>query len=164
MNLMNTPALTLLGTIALSLVVSYPMMSLAQEQPSTGQQSQQFDVPLNFSLKVKSDGDDNNATSTNGDDNNATSTEGGKDVTVTLSVQNGQDGSPTQLPLTAKVSNDTKTQDLEFCVSLSEEKEMCQSLEEIVKAQGENQTAGESSNETSDSGEPTDENNDNENN
>ncbi len=81
MNLMNTPALILLGTIALSLVVSYPMMSLAQEQPSTAQQSQeQFDVPLNFSLKVKGDGDDKNASST----------EGGKDITVTLSVQNGQ--------------------------------------------------------------------------
>jgi hypothetical protein len=155
MNLMNTPALILLGTIALSLVVSYPMMSLAQEQPSTGQQSQeQFDVPLNFSLKVK--GDDA--------DKNASSTEGGKDVTVTLSVQNGQGGSPAQVPLTAKVSNDTKTQDLEFCVSLSEEKEMCQSLEEIVKAQGENQTSGESSNETSASGNSPDKNNDNEDN
>jgi hypothetical protein len=159
MNLMNTPALILLGTIALSLVVvSYPMMSLAQEQPSTEQQSQeQFDVPLNFSLKVKSDGD-----------TNASSTEGGKDVIVTLSVQNGADGSPAQVPLTAnltaKVSNDTKTQDLQFCVSLSEEKEMCQSLEEIVKAQGENQTAGESSDEAIASGNSVDENNDNENN
>ena len=155
MNLMNTPALILLGTIALSLVVSYPMMSLAQEQPSTAQQSQeQFDVPLNFSLKVKGDRDDKNASST----------EGGKDITVTLSVQNGQGGSPAQVPLMAKVSNDTKTQDLEFCVSLSEEKEMCQSLEEIVKAQGENQTSDESSNETSASGNLPDKNNDNEDN
>ncbi len=155
MNLMNTPALILLGTIALSLVVSYPMMSLAQEQLSTAQQSQeQFDVPLNFSLKVKGDGDDKNASST----------EGGKDITVTLSVQNGQGGSPAQVPLMAKVSNDTKTQDLEFCVSLSEEKEMCQSLEEIVKAQGENQTSDESSNETSASGNLPDKNNDNEDN
>ena len=150
MNLMNTPALILLGTIAPSLVVSYPMMSLAQEQPSTGQQSQeQFDVPLNFSLKVKGDGDDN-----------VSSTEAGKDVTVTLSVQNGQGGSPTEVPLTAKVSNDTKTQDLEFCVSLSKEKEMCQSLEEIVNAQGENQTSDEFSNETSASGNSPDINND----
>lgn len=149
---MNTPALILLGTIALSLVVSYPMMSLAQEQPLAGQQSQeQFDVPLNFSLKVKG----------LGDEKNASSTEGGKDVTVTLSVQNGQGGSPAQVPLTAKVSNDTKTQDLEFCVSLSEAKEMCQSLEQIVKAQGENQTSGESSNETSSSGNSPDKNNDN---
>ena len=152
MNLMNIPAIILLGTIALSLVVSYPMMSLAQEQPSTGQQSQeQFDVPLNFSLKVKGLGDEKNASSTEGD----------KDVTVTLSVQNGQGGSPAQVPLTAKVSNDTKTQDLQFCVSLSEEKEMCQSLEEIVKAQGENQTSGVSSNETSASGNSPDKNNDN---
>jgi hypothetical protein len=78
-----------------------------------------------------------------------------------LNVQNGQGGSPAQVALTAKVSNDTKTQDLEFCVSLSEEKEMCQSLEEIVKAQGENQTSGESSNETSASGNSPDKNNDN---
>ena len=151
MNLMNTAASILLGTIALSLVVSYPVMSLAQDQPSTGQQSQeQFDVPLNFSLKVKGDGEDKNATST----------EGGKDVTVTLSVQNGQGGSPAQVPLTAKVPNDTKTQDVEFCVSLSEEKQMCQSLEEIVKAQGENQSSSESSNETSASGDSSDKNND----
>jgi hypothetical protein len=149
---MNLPALILLGTIALSLVVSFPMMTLAQDQPSTGKQSQeQFDVPLNFSLKVKGGGD-----------KNASSTEGGKDVTVTLSVLNGQGGSPAQVPLTAKVPNDTKTQDVEFCVSLSEEKQMCQSLEEIVKAQGENQTSGESSNETSASGNTTDKNNDNE--
>jgi hypothetical protein len=73
-----------------------------------------------------------------------------------LSVQNGQSGSPAQVPLTAKVSNDTKTQDLEFCVSLSEEKELCQSLEELVKAQGENQIAGESSNETIASGNSAD--------
>jgi|GEM_PF-273900 hypothetical protein len=153
MNLMNTSALILLGTIALSLVVSYPMMSLAQEQLSTAQQSQeQFDVPLNFSLKVKGEGDDKNASSR----------EEGKDITVTLSVQNGQGGSPEQVPLTAKVANDTKIQDVEFCVSLSEEKEMCQSLEEIVKAQGENQTSDESSNETSASGNSPDKNNDNE--
>ena len=151
MNLMNLPALILLGTIALSLVVSFPMMSLAQDQPSTGKQSQeQFDVPLNFSLKVKGGGD-----------KNASSTEGGKDVTVTLSVQNGQGGRPAQVPLTAKVPNDTKTQDVEFCVSLSEEKETCQSLEEIVKVQGQNQTSGESSNETSASGNSTDKNNEN---
>jgi hypothetical protein len=152
MNLMNLPALILLGTISLSLVVLFPMMSLAQDEPSTGNQSQeQFDVPLNFSLKVKGSGD-----------KNASSTEGGKDVTVTLSVQNGQGGGPAQVPLTAKVPNDTKTQDVEFCVSLSEEKQMCQSLGEIVKGQGENQTSGESSNETSASGNTTDKNNDNE--
>jgi hypothetical protein len=154
MNLMNLPALILLGTVALSSVVSFPMMTLAQDQPSTGKQSQeQFDVPLNFSLKVKGRGD-----------KNVSLTEGGEDVTVTLTVQNGQGGSPAQVPLTAKVPNDTKTQDVEFCVSLSEEKQMCQSLEEIVKAQGENQTSGESSNETSASGNTTDKNNDNEDN
>jgi hypothetical protein len=152
MNLMNLPAFILLGTVALSSVVSLPMMTLAQDQPSAGKQSQEhFDVPLNFSLKIKGGGD-----------KNASSTEAGKDVDVTLSVQNGQGGSPAQVPLTAKLPNDTKTQDVQFCVSLSEEKQMCQSLEEIVKTQGENQTSDESSNETSASGNTTDKNNDNE--
>jgi hypothetical protein len=41
--------------------------------------SEQYNVPLNFSLKGKSDGDDKNASST----------EGGKDVTVTLKNQTG---------------------------------------------------------------------------
>ena len=151
---MNLPALILLGTIALSLVISFPMMSLAQDQPSTGKQSQeQFDVPLNFSLKVKGGGD-----------KNASSTEGGKDVTVTLSVQNGQGGSLALVPLTAKLSNDTNAQDLELCTTLQGAEESCQSLEDVVQAQGENQTSDESSNETSTSGDSNDEENDNEDN
>ena len=131
------------------------MMSLAQDQPFTGQQSQeQFDVPLNFSLKVKG--------GENAKDKNAT--EGGKDVTVTLSVQNGQGGSLALVPLTAKVSNDTKLQDLELCGTMSGGEEMCKSLGDVMKTQGENQTSGESSNETSASGNPPDKNNDNEDN
>jgi hypothetical protein len=144
--------LILAVTIALSLVVSYPMMSLAQQQPFTGQQSkEQIDVPLNFTLKGKGD-----------DDNNAT--EGGKEVTVTLKIRSSEEGSPMDLPLTAKVSNDTNIQDIELCGTMQEGKEMCQSLEEVVKAQGENQTAGESSNETNSSGNSTNKNNDNEDN
>lgn len=151
MNLMNILALILVGTFALSLVVSYPMMSIAQQQPQTGNQSQeQIDVPLNFSLKLK-DGE-------NAKDMNAT-----KDVTVNLSVHDSEGGSPAQIPLTAKVSNDTKIQDLELCASLKEGKEMCNSLEEVVKA--ENQSAGASSNESSSSsGNSTDKNEDNEDN
>jgi len=154
MNLMNILALIVVGTFALSLVVSYPMMSLAQQQPQTGQQlKEQIDVPLNFSLKVK-DGE-------NAKDMNAT--EGGKDVTVTLRVQDSEGGNPAQIPLTAKVSNDTKIQDLDLCASLKGGKEMCNSLEEVVKA--ENQSSGASSNESSSSSETsTDNNKDNEDN
>ncbi len=131
------------------------MMSLAQFEKQTGQQSQeQIEVPLNFSLKDPGDGD--------GDDQNAT--EGGKDVTVTLNIESSEGGSPTQVPLTAKLPNDTQTQDLEVCATLQEGNEMCQSLEEIVSEQGENQTSDAMSNESSDSGESTDENNDNEDN
>jgi hypothetical protein len=143
----------MVGTISLSLAILYPMMSLAQEQQQTGEQSQeQIEVPLNFSLKVPGDGDDQNAT------------EGGKEVTVTLKIRSSEEGSPMDLPLTAKVSNDTNIQDIELCGTMQEGEEMCQSLEEVVKAQGENQTSGESSNETSASSNATDENNDNEDN
>jgi hypothetical protein len=146
---MNILALILAGTFALSLVVSYPMMSLAQQE-QTGQQSEEkIDVPFNFTLKGKGD-----------DDNNAT--EGGKDVTVTLKIQSSEGGSPMDLPLTAKVSNDTKIQDIELCGTMQEGKEMCQSLEEVVKAQ--NQSSGESSNESNTSGNSTDKNGDNEDN
>jgi hypothetical protein len=145
---MNIHTLILVGTFALSLVVLFPMMSLAQFEPSTGEQSQeQIEVPLNFSLKVPDD------------DQNAT--EGGKDVSVTLKIRSGEEGSPMDLSLTAKVSNDTNIQDLELCGTMQEGNEMCQSLEEVVEAQGEDETSSESSNETSTSGESTDENNDN---
>jgi hypothetical protein len=147
---MNKLSLIMVGTIGLSLGILYPMMSLAQEE-QTGEQSQeQIEVPLNFSLKVPGDGNEQNAT------------EGGKDVTVTLSIQSSEGESPKELQLTAKVSNDTKLQDLELCGTMNEGKEMCKSLGEVVKAQGENQTPGESSNETSTSGDSNDENNDNE--
>jgi hypothetical protein len=146
---MNILALILAGTFALSLVVSYPMMSLAQQEQTGQQPEEKIDVPLNFTLKGKGD-----------DDNNAT--EGGKDVTVTLKIQSSEGGSPMDLPLTAKVSNDTKIQDIELCGTMQEGKEMCQSLEEVVKAQ--NQSSGESSNESNTSGNSTDKNGDNEDN
>jgi hypothetical protein len=147
---MNTLSLIMVGTIALSLGILYPMMSLAQFE-QTGEQSQeQIEVPLNFSLKAPGDGDEQNAT------------EGGKDVTVTLSIQSGEGETPKELQLTAKVSNDTKVQDVELCGTMSEGEEMCKSLGDVMKAQGENQTSGESSNETSTSGDSNDKNNDNE--
>ena len=135
--------LILVLAFALSLVVSYPMMSLAQQQPSIGEKIQEkIDVPLNFTLKVKRGGEENK-------ENNASSAQGGKDVTVTLKLRNSQNGGPMDLPLTAKVSNDTKLQDIELCGAMKEGKEMCQSLEKIVSEKGQNQSSGASSKESS---------------
>ena len=135
--------LILVLAFALSLVVSYPMMSLAQQQPSIGEKiPEKIDVPLNFTLKVKGGGEENK-------ENNASSAQGGKDVTVTLKLRNSQNGGPMDLPLTAKVSNDTKLQDIELCGAMKEGKEMCQSLEKIVSEKGQNQSSGASSKESS---------------
>lgn len=131
--------LILVLTFALSLVVSYPMMSLAQQQPSTGNQSssqEKIDVPLNFTLKAKGEEDKN-------------ATKGGKDVSVTLKIQSSEGGSPMDLPLKTKVSNDTKLEDIELCGAMKEGKEMCQTLEKFVSKQGQNQSSGGSSNESS---------------
>ena len=77
-----------------------------------------------------------------GEEGNASST---KDVIVTLKVLTSQNGSPTEIPITAKVSNDTKTQNLELCSSLQEGKEVCNSLKDLMKSKGENQSSSESS-------------------
>ena len=124
--------LILTAALVLSLGVSYPMMALAQ-QSAAGQQSQEkIDVPLNFTLKAKDD---------RGDQANASSM---KDVTVNLKVQTSQAGSPTEIPITAKVSNDTKMKDLELCGTMQEGKEMCNSLGDLMKSKGENQSSSES--------------------
>jgi hypothetical protein len=137
---MNILAFILVGTITLSLGVSYPMMSLAQEEQQTGEQSpEQIEIPMNFTLKAQ-----------DGDNEELNATEA-KEVTVTLSVQSGKDGNPMQIPVTAKVANDTQTQDLELCATLQGGDEMCNSLEEIVQAADENQTNGAPSNESSNS-------------
>lgn len=151
---MNKPLIAV-TTLALSLVLSFPMMSLTQQQFAAGQQSQEkIDVPLNFTLKAKGDGGDG------GEEGNASST---KDVIVTLKVLTSQAGSPTEIPVTAKVSNDTKTQDLELCSSLQEGKESCNSLKDLMKSKGENQSSSESS-ESSGSDNSTNKNNDDEDN
>lgn len=145
---MNILAFILVGTITLSLGVSYPMMSLAQEEEQTGESQEeqtgeqfpeQIEIPLNFTLKAQ-----------DGDNEELNATEA-KEVTVTLSVQSGDDGSPMQIPVTAKVANDTQTQDLELCATLQGGQEMCNSLEEIVQAASENQANGEPSDESSSS-------------
>ena len=151
---MNKPLIAV-TTLALSLVLSFPMMSLTQQQFAAGQQSQEkIDVPLNFTLKAKGDGGDG------GEEGNASST---KDVIVTLKVLTSQAGSPTEIPVTAKVSNDTKTQDLELCSSLQEGKESCNSLKDLMKSKGENQSSSESS-QSSGSEDSTNKNNDDEDN
>lgn len=132
---MNILAIILVGTIALSLGISYPMMSLAQQSQSE-ELPDQIDVPMNITLKLKEGGNE---------EVNAT-----EDVTVNLKVQTGQDGSPTEIPITAKVSNDTTVQDLELCAIVQEGNEMCNSLEDLVKASQENQSNGTSSDESSD--------------
>lgn len=140
---MNILAIILVGTIALSLGISYPMMSLAQQETQSEEFPDQIDVPMNLTLKLKDGGDE---------EANATET---KDVTVNLKVQTGQDGSPTEIPLTAKVSNDTTVQDIELCAVVQEGNEMCNSLEDLMKASEENQSNGAESDESSSSGNAT---------
>ena len=135
---MNILTIILVGTIALSLGISYPMMSLAQQETQSEELPDQMDVPMNLTLKLKDGGNE---------EVNATEA---KDVTVNLKVQTGQDGSPTEIPITAKVSNDTTAQDLELCAVVQEGNEMCNSLEDLVKAPEENQSNGTSSDESSD--------------
>lgn len=147
---MNTIAIILVGTIALSLGISYPMMSLAQQDKQSEEQlPDQIDVPMNLTLKLKDGGNE---------EVNATEA---IDVTVNLKVQTGQDGSPTDIPITAKVSNDTTVQDLELCAIVQEGNEMCNSLEDLVKAPEENQSNETSSDESSSSGNSTDNGEDN---
>ncbi len=135
---MNILAIILVGTIALSLGISYPMMSLAQQETQSEELPDQIDVPMNLTLKVQDGGNE---------EVNATEA---KDVTVNLKVQTGQDGSPTEIPLTAKVSNDTTVQDIELCAVVQEGNEMCNSLEDLMKASQENQSNGTASDESSD--------------
>jgi hypothetical protein len=139
---MNILAIILAGTIALSLGISYPMMSLAQDTESEEQLPDQIDVPMNLSLKLQDGGNE---------DVNATES---KDVTVNLMVQTGQDGSPTEIPLTAKVSNDTTIQDLELCAIVQEGNEMCNSLADIVEVSEDDQSnaTSDESDESSNSG------------
>lgn len=140
---MNILAIILVGTIALSLGISYPMMSLAQQETQSEELPDQIDVPMNLTLKVKDGGNE---------EVNATEA---KDVTVNLKVQTGQDGSPTEIPLTTKVSNDTTVQDIELCAVVQEGNEMCNSLEDLMKASEENQSNGTASDESSSSGNAT---------
>ncbi|MDW3654480.1 MAG: hypothetical protein QOK61_08010, partial [Nitrososphaeraceae archaeon] len=87
---MNILAFIMVGAIAFSLGVSYPMMSIAQEEEEQtgGQLPEQLEIPLNFTLKAQ------------GGDNEELNATEAKEVTVTLSVQGAKDGSPMQIPVT----------------------------------------------------------------
>jgi hypothetical protein len=128
--------LILIGTFALSLVIAYPMMSLAQQEPETGNQSSsqsQIEVPLNFTLKAKG-----GEKAKEGQEN--------KSITVDVTIQQGEGGSPTKVPVTAMVPNNTKMQDVQLCSSMKEGKQSCQLLKDFMPKQ--NQSSSGSSEES----------------
>ena len=137
--------LILAATLALSLAISLPMMSLAQEKKSTEKEiPSNIDVPLNFTLKVKG-GEEKNK-------ENATSAPGAKDLDVTVKLQGSEGGSPVDLPLKTKISNDTKLSDIQLCGAMTEGKQMCQSLEKFVTEKAQNQSSSESSGQSENGG------------
>jgi len=128
--------LILIGTFALSLVMAYPMMSLAQEEEETGNQTSsqsQVEVPMNFTLKAKG-----GEKAKEGQEN--------KSITVDVTIQQGEGGSPTKVPVTAMVPNNTKMQDVQLCSSMKEGKQSCQSLKDFMPK--ENQSSSGSSEES----------------
>jgi hypothetical protein len=145
MNMKTT--LILIGTFALSLVMAYPMMSLAQEEQETGNQTSsqeqetgsqsssqsQVEVPMNLTLKAKG-----GEKAKEGQEN--------KSITVDVTIQQGEGGSPTKVPVTAMVPNNTKMQDVQLCSSMKEGKQSCQSLKDFMPK--ENQSSSGSSEES----------------
>jgi hypothetical protein len=143
---MNMQTLILIGTIALSLVIAYPMMSLAQFESEAGNQSSsesqsQIEFPLNFTLKAKG-----GEKAKEGQEN--------KSITVDVTIQQGEGGNPTKVPVTAMVPNNTKMQDVQLCSSMKEGKESCQSLKDFIPKQ--NQSSSGSSEESKSSSNSTD--------
>jgi hypothetical protein len=126
---MNIQALVAVATFALSLVIAYPMMSLAQSSSES-----QIEVPLNFTLKAKG-----GEKAKEGQEN--------KTITVDVTIQQGEGGSPTKVPVTAELPNNTKMQDVQLCSSMKEGKQSCQSLKDFMPKQ--NQSSGGSSEESS---------------
>jgi hypothetical protein len=122
---MNIQALVAVATFALSLVIAYPMMSLAQSSSES-----QIEVPLNFTLKAKG-----GEKAKEGQEN--------KTITVDVTVQQGEGGSPTKVPVTAELPNNTKMQDVQICSSMKEGKQLCQSLKDFMPK--ENKSSSETS-------------------
>jgi hypothetical protein len=126
---MKIQALVAVATFALSLVIAYPMMSLAQSSSES-----QIEVPLNFTLKAKG-----GEKAKEGQEN--------KTITVDVTIQQGEGGSPTKVPVTAELPNNTKIQDVQICSSMKEGKQSCQSLKDFMPK--ENQSSGGSSEKSS---------------
>lgn len=138
----------LIATFALSLAIAYPMMSLAQ-QPETGNQSSspsQIEVPLNFTLKAKG-----GEKAKEGQEN--------KSITVNVNIQQGEGGSPTKIPVTAMVPNNTKMQDVQLCSSMKEGKESCQTLKDLMPKSENQSSSGSSKESKSSNSNSTDKNN-----
>jgi hypothetical protein len=90
------------------------MMSLAQSSSES-----QIEVPLNFTLKAKG-----GEKAKEGQEN--------KTITVDVTIQQGEGGSPTKVPVTAELPNNTKMQDVQICSSMKEGKQSCQSLKDFM--------------------------------
>jgi hypothetical protein len=148
MQVMNMKTILLIATFALSLAIAYPMMSLAQP-PETGNQSSspsQIEVPLNFTLKAKG-----GEKAKEGQEN--------KSITVNVNIQQGEGGSPTKIPVTAMVPNNTKMQDVQLCSSMKEGKESCQTLKDLMPKSENQSSSGSSKQSKSSDSNSTDKNN-----
>jgi len=145
---MNIITPVLVATFALSLAIAYPMMSLAQFEQTGNQSSSQsqIEVPLNFTLKAKG-----GEKAKEGQEN--------KSITVDVTVQQGEGGSPTKIPITAMVPNNTKMQDVQLCSSMKEGKESCQTLKDLMPKAESQSSSGSSKESKSSSSNSTDKNN-----
>jgi hypothetical protein len=130
---MKIQALIAVATFALSLVIAYPMMSLAQSENQSSSQ-QQIEIPMNFTLKAKG-----GEKAKEGQEN--------KSFSVDVNIQPGGGGSPSKVPVTAELPNNTKMEDVQLCSKMKEGKESCQSLKDFMPKQ--NQSSGGSSEESS---------------
>ena len=121
MEIMNIITPVLVATFALSVAIAYPMMSLAQFEQTGNQSSSQsqIEVPLNFTLKAKG-----GEKAKQGQEN--------KTISVDVNIAQGEGGSPTKVPVTAEVPNNTKIQDVQLCASMKEGKQSCQPLKDFM--------------------------------
>jgi hypothetical protein len=130
MFLMKIQAPIAVATFALSLVIAYPMMSLAQQSGNQSSSESQIEIPMNFTLKAKG-----GEKAKEGQEN--------KTISVDVNIQPGGGGSPMKVPVTAELPNNTKMQDVQLCSKMKEGKESCQSLKDFMPKQ--NQSSSETS-------------------
>jgi hypothetical protein len=95
----------------------------AQQQPSTPAATPSTSAGgLKFFIKTASN-NTNTTTTAGGGSSNAT-----KKITINVHVQQGPNGKPATLPITAIVPQNTKLSDLQLCGSVGNEQPMCQPL------------------------------------